>query len=87
MIFLSFEFETLSCYFVFVAVTSFKDYNISIKLIICSDKNRMIRPRGLLVSSGYGTKSLTTLTEIFVLMHSGIVNGYQLPAVRCSYCA
>ena len=32
------------------------------------------------MSSSYGTNSLTTLraTEIFVLMHSGIVNGYQL---------
>jgi len=32
------------------------------------------------VSSSYGTNSLTTLraTEIFVLMHSGIVNGHQL---------
>ena len=38
------------------------------------------RPRGLLVSSNYGTNSLTTLraTALFVLMHSGIVNGYQL---------
>ena len=40
----------------------------------------IIRPRGLFVSSSYSTNSLTTLraTEIFVLMHSGIVNGYQL---------
>ena len=41
---------------------------------------RLHRPRGLLVLSSYGTNSLTTLrvTALFVLMPSGIENGYQL---------
>ena len=43
-------------------------------------KQFFLRPCGLLVSLTYGMNSLATLraTSIFVLMHSGIVNGYQL---------
>ena len=49
----------------------------SIVGVLVLNKTRL---RGLLVSSSYGTNSLTTLraTEIFILMHSGVVNGYQL---------
>ena len=42
--------------------------------------SNLARLRGLLVSSSYVTNSLATLraTALVVLMHSGIVNGYQL---------
>ena len=40
----------------------------------------MFRPCGLLVSLTYGINSLATLRDspLFVLMHNGIVNAYQL---------
>ena len=40
---------------------------------------RKIHPGGMLVSLTYGTNTATLrATVLFVLMHSGIVNGYQL---------
>ena len=49
-------------------------------ILNCFILNPISPPRGLLVSLTYGTNGLTTLraTLIFVLMHSGIVNGHQL---------
>ena len=47
---------------------------------VFSWQRKALRPRGLFVSFNLWHKQLTTLwaTYIFVLMHSGIVIGYQL---------
>ena len=83
--------RTLACYWSFLNVTRDKtscwNFCPTIRtqktvafIAICHKTQQSPCPRGLLVSSSFGTNSLITLraTALFVLIHSGIVNGYQL---------
>ena len=47
-------------------------------VLLCDFTDFCHRPRGLLVSSSYGTRVTLRASSVFVLIYSGIENGYQL---------